>query len=137
GLWWGSGAEMLPEVLTAAQVADWLKLSADYVREIAASGHLPCVRFGREYRFQRTQIEAWLTESAYKRASISTAAPTRRRGGRTYSPPAGALDAALERKTKTKRSASPAASSLTLDRKRTRMNSSQVKISYAVYCLKI
>jgi len=105
---------MLPEVLTAAQVADWLKLSADYVREIAAAGHLPCVRFGREYRFQRTQIEAWLTESAYKRASISTAAPTRRRGGRTYAPPESALDEALALKTKKKPGASRAQSPLTL-----------------------
>lgn len=63
------------DVLTAAEVAQWLKLSADYVREIAAAGHLPCVRFGREYRFNRAQVEAWLTESAYRRASISTVAP--------------------------------------------------------------
>jgi excisionase family DNA binding protein len=52
--------EVGDEVLTLAEVARLLKVSADAVRSRAEEGELPGRRFGKEWRFARMAVLAWL-----------------------------------------------------------------------------
>jgi excisionase family DNA binding protein len=48
-------------LLDAGEVAELLSVPKTWVLESARSGALPCVRLGRYVRFDRGDIEAWLT----------------------------------------------------------------------------
>jgi excisionase family DNA binding protein len=48
------------EVMTAAGVAELLRMPVSTVYLLAARGDIPCRRFGRAYRFLRPRIEALL-----------------------------------------------------------------------------
>ena len=48
------------EVLTLGEVAKLLKVPADEVRARAEEGELPGRRFGKEWRFARVAVLAWL-----------------------------------------------------------------------------
>jgi excisionase family DNA binding protein len=48
------------EVMTAAEVAELLRLPVSTVYLLAARGDIPSNRFGRAYRFLRPRIEALL-----------------------------------------------------------------------------
>jgi len=50
------------EVLTLAEVARLLKVSTDAVRSRAEEGELPGRRFGKEWRFARLAVLAWLAD---------------------------------------------------------------------------
>jgi len=52
--------EVGDEVLTLGEVAKLLKVSADAVRSRAEEGELPGRRFGKEWRFARIAVLAWL-----------------------------------------------------------------------------
>ena len=53
--------EVFDEVLTLDEVARLLKVPADAVRSRAEAGELPGRRFGKEWRFARMAVLAWLT----------------------------------------------------------------------------
>ena len=48
------------DVMTAAEVADYLQIPVRSVHEYAARGELPSVRIGRHRRFSRAAVEAVL-----------------------------------------------------------------------------
>ena len=50
-----------PEVMTAAQAADFLQIAETAVVELAAAGKLPGRRLGRDWRFSRAALVAWLS----------------------------------------------------------------------------
>jgi excisionase family DNA binding protein len=50
------------EVLTLAEVAQLLKVPAEAVRSRAERGELPGRRFGKEWRFARMAVLAWLAD---------------------------------------------------------------------------
>jgi excisionase family DNA binding protein len=50
------------EVLTLEEAAALLKLPADAVRSRAEGGDLPGRRFGKEWRFARMAVVAWLAD---------------------------------------------------------------------------
>jgi excisionase family DNA binding protein len=50
------------EVLTLEEVAAFLKLAVDAVRSRAEEGELPGRRFGKEWRFARVAVLAWLAD---------------------------------------------------------------------------
>ena len=52
--------EVGDEVLTLGEVAKLLKVPADAVRSRAEKGELPGRRFGKEWRFARKAVLAWL-----------------------------------------------------------------------------
>src|SRR5216683_2162342 len=56
-------AEAGDEVLTLEELARLLKVPADAVRSRAEEGELPGRRFGKEWRFARTAVLAWLADS--------------------------------------------------------------------------
>jgi excisionase family DNA binding protein len=49
-----------PDVLTTAQLADFLKIEEDTVRKLARSGELPGRKIGRDWRFSRAAVLDWL-----------------------------------------------------------------------------
>jgi excisionase family DNA binding protein len=56
----GAGAAGADEVLTLEEVAALLKLSPDVVRSLAEEGELPGRRVGKDWRFARVAVLAWL-----------------------------------------------------------------------------
>jgi excisionase family DNA binding protein len=48
------------EVLTAAEVAAWLRLNPATVYRLAQSGAIPAVKVGRVWRFSRRLLDEWL-----------------------------------------------------------------------------
>jgi excisionase family DNA binding protein len=53
---------LIDDVLTLAEAAELLKLPADTVRSRAEEGDLPGRRFGKEWRFARIAVLAWLVD---------------------------------------------------------------------------
>jgi excisionase family DNA binding protein len=66
------------EVLTLEEAAAFLKLSSDAVRSLAEGGELAGRRFGKEWRFARVAILAWLADGE---PSKSKSAPGSKGGG--------------------------------------------------------
>jgi excisionase family DNA binding protein len=50
----------IPEVMNIAQTAELLQLEAKVVLELAEAGKLPGRKLGKEWRFSRTAVIAWL-----------------------------------------------------------------------------
>lgn len=50
-----------PEVLTTAQVAELLQVDEKAVRDLARRGELPGRKIGRDWRFSRSAVLAWLS----------------------------------------------------------------------------
>src|SRR5205823_7842276 len=50
------------EVLTPAQLAELLQVEEETVVELAEQGELPARRVGKEWRFSRSAVLAWLAE---------------------------------------------------------------------------
>ena len=53
---------MIERLLTAAEVAELLKVPVSWVRESTRSGAMPCVELGRYRRYVLADVEAWLEE---------------------------------------------------------------------------
>jgi excisionase family DNA binding protein len=49
-----------PDVLTVAQLAEWLQVDAAAIAELAESGELPGRRLAGEWRFARDAVLDWL-----------------------------------------------------------------------------
>jgi excisionase family DNA binding protein len=50
------------EVMTAKDVAEYLKLKERTVNNLAMKGKLPAVKIGRQWRFRKSQIDALFAE---------------------------------------------------------------------------
>jgi excisionase family DNA binding protein len=57
------------EVLTLDEVARLLKIPADAARSRAEAGEIPGRRFGKEWRFARMAVLAWLASGEAKKRS--------------------------------------------------------------------
>jgi excisionase family DNA binding protein len=49
-----------PDVLTIAELAQWLQVGEPAIAELAEKGELPGRRLGGEWRFAREAVLAWL-----------------------------------------------------------------------------
>jgi excisionase family DNA binding protein len=59
------------ELLTVQELANYLKLNPVTVIRKAKSGELPCMKVGRQFRFDKQQIDEWLvTNSVNKTGNI-------------------------------------------------------------------
>jgi excisionase family DNA binding protein len=64
----GSGSDMpIDEVLTLEEVAALLKVSPGAVRSCAEEGELPGRRLGKDWRFARAAVLAWLADGGRHR----------------------------------------------------------------------
>jgi len=50
----------MSDVLTAKQAAEFLQLSPETVKAKARAGLMPAAKVGREWRFSRRQLLAWI-----------------------------------------------------------------------------
>lgn len=51
----------MPEpLLTAADVAAWLKLNIETVYDLIVKDHLPAIKIGGQWRFQEAHVRDWL-----------------------------------------------------------------------------
>ncbi len=57
-------------LLTAAEVADELRVSTMTIYRLIRRGELPAVRVGRNYRVPREQLEAYLAEQRVDPADL-------------------------------------------------------------------
>ena len=48
------------EVLTIAELSDYLKIPKSTLYKIVRSGHVPCMKVGKHWRFCKAAIDAWL-----------------------------------------------------------------------------
>jgi excisionase family DNA binding protein len=62
------GEARTDEVLTLEEVAALLKISADAVQSRAEEGELPGRRFGKDWRFARMAVLAWLADGDTQKA---------------------------------------------------------------------
>jgi excisionase family DNA binding protein len=53
----------MEDLLTTKQVAKYLRLNPVTVRRKVARGEIPAVKMGRQIRFNRAQIDAWLVQN--------------------------------------------------------------------------
>jgi excisionase family DNA binding protein len=49
-----------PEILRINDVCDWLKVSTSTIYRLVRARKLPAFRWGRDYRFRRHDVEAWI-----------------------------------------------------------------------------
>jgi excisionase family DNA binding protein len=47
-------------LLSAADVAAWLKLNVETVYDLIAHHQLPAIKVGGQWRFEEAQVRAWL-----------------------------------------------------------------------------
>ena len=52
--------ESMPDMLTIAEVAKYLKLHELTVRRLAREGELPAFKVGRQWRIKRDLLESWI-----------------------------------------------------------------------------
>jgi excisionase family DNA binding protein len=57
-------SSQMEPLLTAKDVARLLAVPESWVREATRDGRLPHLALGRYRRYQRSEIEAWLTEQS-------------------------------------------------------------------------
>lgn len=50
----------IEKLLTVKEVADWLGLKIDTVRNYCRGGELKFIKFGSNYRFRKEDVEAFL-----------------------------------------------------------------------------
>ncbi len=50
----------MQEVMTSQQAADFLQTSRDTLIRKARAGQVPAAKFGREWRFRKADLDAWL-----------------------------------------------------------------------------
>lgn len=59
----------LNEIMTIAEVADYLRTTEPKVREWVDNSEIPCFQLDSELRFKRSHIAAWLEERASSKAA--------------------------------------------------------------------
>lgn len=66
---------MSAPLLTASEVAEIIGMTPDYVYALSRRGRIPTITFGRQRRYRREQIDAWLEQ-----VESGTLAPTEENG---------------------------------------------------------
>lgn len=61
--------------LTTEEVLDYLQINLRTVYRLLKAGKIPAVRVGRQWRFKKADVDAWLDAQRPGRASVGVAAP--------------------------------------------------------------
>lgn len=48
------------QLMTVQQVADYMQMSTDKVYDMAQKGEIPALKIRQQWRFNRSDIDAWL-----------------------------------------------------------------------------
>jgi excisionase family DNA binding protein len=57
-----NNGDMMTDLLTVRELAAYLKLNSATVMRKAAKGEIPAIKIGRQFRFDKNQIDKWLTQ---------------------------------------------------------------------------
>lgn len=57
------GDDLHGQVMTSIEAADYLKMHVKTVCRLAKEGKIPARKVGSEWRFLRTVLDSWLSES--------------------------------------------------------------------------
>ena len=57
---WESEKQMVTEVMTVSEVAEYLRVNPQTVYRKAKTGELPALRIGRAIRFRKVQLDEWM-----------------------------------------------------------------------------
>jgi len=57
------GEDHVGQVMTSVEAADYLKMHVKTVCRLAKDGKIPARKVGSEWRFLRTVLDAWLSET--------------------------------------------------------------------------
>jgi len=52
----------IPEILTAREAAEFLRIGRNQLYDLAGRGTIPCRRLGRSLRFSRSALIRWMGE---------------------------------------------------------------------------
>ena len=63
--------------LTTEEVLDYLQVNLRTVYRLIKAGKIPAVRVGRQWRFKRADLDAWLDGQHSRRSRAAPAAPPR------------------------------------------------------------
>lgn len=55
-----NGDQLVRNILTIKEVAEYLRLSEAKVYELARDGSIPAMRIGKSWRFQKDLLEEWI-----------------------------------------------------------------------------
>jgi excisionase family DNA binding protein len=58
------GGDELKEILNVQELADYLKMNPRTLQRKASKGEIPAIRLDRQYRFDKEQIDTWLSHKA-------------------------------------------------------------------------
>lgn len=56
-----------PQILTAQEAADYLRITKDTLYKLIKEGSIPAARVGRQYRIHRAHLEQWLESQMQNR----------------------------------------------------------------------
>ena len=59
-----------PEIMTAHEFADYLRLHDVTVCKLAMGGKVPAVKVGRNWRFKRDLMDEWLRNESTQRMAV-------------------------------------------------------------------
>lgn len=76
----GKGA--LPDYMTAAEVAAWIRVGVSTIYHWRASGRIPSIVFNGVVRFPRQQLVGWMQQHTRCPSASSEQVPERVSGGR-------------------------------------------------------
>ncbi len=63
------------EIMTAQEVAQYLRLAEATVYKLAQAGEIPAVKVGRAWRFKKELIDEWFRERARQNSRSDQVAP--------------------------------------------------------------
>ena len=56
----------MPEMMTTKEMAKYLKLHEITICKLAGEGHIPAIRVGRVWRFDKEAIDRWISDGQKK-----------------------------------------------------------------------
>ena len=59
------------EIMTVEEVADYLKLKPQTIYKWAQDGLIPAAKLGKEWRFRKSIIDAWIDKQIYESPAIA------------------------------------------------------------------
>ena len=52
--------EQKPALMDVKEAANYLRFSTSHIRNLINARKIPVIRFGRSYRFEKNELEAWV-----------------------------------------------------------------------------
>lgn len=68
---------MAKEIMNVEEAAAYLGISKMWLYKACKEGHVPHVRFGNKYRFQKETLDEWMREGSRSKRQIKVSAPAR------------------------------------------------------------